>query len=119
MAPGEGGGEHAADRGVEHRFHSVPRDALRHAAERHARGLGKGCERVGDDQSADALAVPDGELERDEGAEAVAEYCSVAWQLERVHGARDVVGVIGHGFHFYGSRLAKARQVDSCYPAAG
>ena len=40
-------------------------------------------------------AVPDGELQGDEGAEAVAEYGGVFRQLELVHDAGDVVGMIG------------------------
>ena len=80
----EGGREHAVDRGVEYGVHSAGGNLLGHGAEWHARLLGEGGEGVGDDQFAEALAVVDGQLEGDEGAEAVAEDGGVGGELERV-----------------------------------
>lgn len=110
---GEGGREHAADRGIEHAFHAFGGDFGGHATERHLRGLGERGERVGDDQRAEALAVADGELEGDEGAEAVAEDGGVGWELERVHDAGDVVGMIPDAVQKDGRGRAKAGKVDA------
>ena len=90
------GREHAADRGIEHRPHAAGGYFFGHAAERRARGLGEDGEGVGYDQPAKAPAVVDRKLERDEGAEAVAEHVRLARQIERVHDAGDVVGVISN-----------------------
>ena len=64
-------------------------------------------------ESAEALAVADGELQGDKSAEAVAEHRCIASAIERVHDARDVVGVICHRVEDDRRGRAEAGQVDA------
>jgi hypothetical protein len=96
MLLGELGGKHAPDRGIEDGLHARLGYPLRHGAERGARRFWEHRQRIGHHQAAKPRAVPDRELERHEGAEAVAKDISVARQLECAHHAGDMIGVCAY-----------------------
>ena len=93
MFPGELGRKHAPDRSIEDRLHARLRGPLRHGAERRSSRLGEHGQRIGHHQAAKPRAVPDRQLERHEGAEAIAKDIGVARQLEGAHHAGDMIGM--------------------------